>query len=206
MLLALAVCAALAAAPSEPVEGPVAVLPFKNLNADPKMDWLKVGIAETMISDLRKGGRVPVVERSQIDRAIAEVALQAMRQPGGAAAPGEEASAARIGKLVGAKTIVLGTFQQAGKQLRINARFVAVETGVVRGAAKVTGTVDEVFRLQDQVVAALLGESAGPKPQPRRPLRPRAVEAYRLYAMSLTTASDAEKVDYLRRSLEVDPG
>lgn len=202
MLLALAVSAALAAAPSEPVEGPVAVLPFKNLNADPKTDWLKAGIAETMISDLRRSGRMQVVERSQVDRAVAEIALQNMKSPGAAA--GEEASAARIGKLVGAKTIVLGTFQQSGKQLRINARFVAVETGVVRGAAKVTGALDGVFGLQDQVVAALLGESATAKPRPAP--KPRAVQAYRLYAMSLTTASDAEKVDFLRRSLEVDPG
>jgi len=204
MLLTLAACAALAATPSEAVEGPVAVLPFKNLNADPRTDWLKVGIAETMISDLRKSGRVPVVERSQIDRAVAEIALQAMREKSAPAA--EEASAARIGKLVGAKTIVLGTFQQAGKQLRINARFVAVETGVVRGAAKVTGALDGVFGLQDKIVAALLGEGAAPaKAKARPPPKPRAVEAYRLYAMSLTTASDAEKVDFLRRSLEVDP-
>jgi len=201
MISPLLLCAALAAAPAEPVEGPVAVLPFKNLNADPKTDWLKAGIAETMISDLRRSGRVQVVERSQVDRAIAEIALQAMKA--GGAAPGEEANAARVGKLVGAKTIVIGTFQQAGKQLRINARFVAVETGVVRGAAKVTGALEGVFGLQDQVVASLLGEAKPPAPRPRP--KPRGVEAYRLYAMSLTTASDAEKVDYLRRSLEVDP-
>src|SRR5262249_33122942 len=41
---------------------------------------------------------------------------------------------------------------------------------------------------------------AAPKP------RPRSVKAYRLYAMSLSTASDAEKVGYLRQALEVDPG
>jgi len=202
MMLTYALCAALAAAPAEPVEGPVAVLPFKNLNADPKTDWLKAGIAETMISDLRRSGRVQVVERSQVDRAVAEIALQALKA--GGAAPGAEASAAKVGKLVGAKTIVIGTFQQAGKQLRINARFVAVETGVVRGAAKVTGALDGVFGLQDQIVASLLGETKPPAPRPRP--KPRGVEAYRLYAMSLTTASDAEKVDYLRRSLEVDPG
>jgi chromate transporter len=202
MISSIVLCAALAAAaPAEPVEGPVAVLSFKNLNADPKTDWLKAGIAETMISDLRRSGRVQVVERSQVDRAIAEIALQAMKA--GGAAPGEEANAAKVGKLVGAKTIVIGTFQQAGKQLRINARFVAVETGVVRGAAKVTGALDGVFGLQDQIVASLLGETAPPARRPRP--KTRGVEAYRLYAMSLTTASDAEKVDYLRRSLEVDP-
>jgi hypothetical protein len=62
-----------------------------------------------------------------------------------------------------------------------------------------------VLALQDQVVAALLGEKTAARPARPAP-KPRAVEAYRLYAMSLVTASDADRVDYLRRSLEVDPG
>ena len=40
-------------APVLAAEEPVAVMPFKNLNADPALEWLKVGVAETMISDLR---------------------------------------------------------------------------------------------------------------------------------------------------------
>src|SRR4051812_22707113 len=84
---------------------PIAVMPFKNLNADPALDWLRIGMAETMLSDLKKVAKLPVVERDQLDRAMAEIALQ-----GGKAS--DESNAAKIGRMVGAKTIVLGGLQQ----------------------------------------------------------------------------------------------
>jgi TolB-like protein len=134
------------------VEGPVAVMPFKNLNGDANLDWLKIGMAETMISDLHKGAGLQVVERDQLDRALAELALQGAKGT-------EESTAAKVGKITGAKTVVLGSFQSAGKQLRIAARFVTVETGVVQDAAKVTGPLDDIFELQDQIVDKLVGSS-----------------------------------------------
>src|SRR5439155_25244101 len=119
---------------------PIAVMPFKNLNSDPSLSWLTVGIAETMLSDLKRIAKVQVVERDQIDKAITEMSVQAMKGT-------EESTVATIGKLVGAKTIVLGGIQQAGKQLRITARFVNVETGEVLDTAKATGPVEHGFQI-----------------------------------------------------------
>lgn len=178
---------------------PIAVMPFKNLNDDPALDWLKVGMAETMLSDLKKLAKVKVVERDQLDRALAELALQG-------AQGSDESTAARVGRMVGAKTIVIGGLQQAGKQLRITARFVSVETGEVLDTAKATGTLDNVFALQDEIVAKLVKvEVKKMRPVARRKSNPRTVRAYQLYALALTTASDADKVGYLRRSVEADP-
>lgn len=179
-------------------ESPIAVMPFKNLNQDKSTDWLEKGIAETMISDLKKSGSsATVVERGQVEKALQEIALQ-----------GREATsseAAGVGKLLGAKTIVLGAYQQSGKQMRINARFVAVETGVVLETAKVTGSIEGVFALQDQIVDKLLGIAKPPAARPKRKTTTQAVEAYRLYAMSLDTATDAERVGLLKRSVAADP-
>jgi TolB-like protein len=183
------------------VDVPVAVMPFKNLNADPALDWLKAGMAETMVSDLKKGAGLAVVERAQLDHALTELAL---RGAGGT----DEATAAQVGKLTGARTVVLGSFQSAGSQVRIAARFVTVETGVIQDAVKVTGPLDEIFRLQDEVVSKLAGT---PAPSPTRPAAkkprktgPQVVKAYRLYAMRLATSNDAEKVGYLRDALKED--
>lgn len=209
--LAAAVLLGAARSGAAPQAGPIAVMPFRNLNGDAATDWLRAGIAETMITDLKKSGSATVVERSQIEQALAEMKLQAEQEV-------DAAQAARIGKLVGAKTIVLGAYQQSGKQVRINARFVAVETGVVLDTAKVTGSIDRIFELQDAIVDRMLGRPAkkaggaggsGAKGSaPSRPARksgPKAVEAYRLYAMSLTTATDAQRAEYLEMSLAIDP-
>jgi TolB-like protein len=174
-------------------------MPFKNLNVDPSIDWLRLGISETLVTDLRKSGRVTVVERAQVDHALAEIALQSAQTT-------EASTAARVGKLVGAKTVVLGGFQQAGHQLRITARFVAVESGVVVDTAKVTGKIENVFTLQDEIAARLMGEKGATHGEAkRRRSGPQVLKAYRLYSMSLGASSDADKVSYLRQSLQVDP-
>lgn len=214
----IVVVSAVSAAPTRAASaGIVAVMPFKNLNADPELDWLKVGIAETMISDLKKGS-ISVVERAQIDRALAEMALQG--------SVGADAStAAKLGKLVGAETVVVGGFQKAGKQIRITARFVQVETGVVRDTAKVTGALARIFSLQDEIVARLLGKKRPPRrrrpaaaakvptaasekadpPAPKPASEEDTLGAYRLYSLSLLTSSDAERVQFLREAVELDP-
>lgn len=183
----------------------LAVLPFKNLNADPATDWLKLGIAETMVADLKKSGHT-MVERDQVDKALAELALQGQKLD-------EDSRAAKAGKLMGASSVVVGGYQKAGDQLRITARFVSVETGVVERTAKVTGAMADVFSLQDQVVGELLkgakpasgGTVKGHTPPPRRPATEKTLEAYQTYAMALSTSSQAERVEKLQEALDLDP-
>lgn len=174
----------------------LAVMPFQNLNQDASIDWLRRGIPETMVADLRDAKRA-VVERDQLDRALAEIALQGDKLS-------DESRAARAGRLVGAAAVVVGGYQRAGSELRITARLVTVETGVVEQTAKVTGPLERVFALQDQVVAQLLKlPSVKARPKPKEPKK--TLQAYEAYAKSLQTASDADKLDELRRALDLDP-
>ncbi|MDF1561637.1 MAG: FlgO family outer membrane protein [Deltaproteobacteria bacterium] len=183
-------------------EGPVAVLPFKNLNRDPEQEWMARGIAETLVSDLKRTSKLVVVERDQIERAMSEIALQ---QDGEVST----SNAVKVGKLVGARTIVLGSYQRAGSQLRLNARFVQTETGLVLDTAKVTGQAKQVFALQDRLVNQLLDLSSGRNKQARARKPPPATEktlkAYRLYAMAMTTATDAGQAKLLREAVAEEP-
>jgi TolB-like protein len=159
---------------------------------------MRLGIPETLLSDLRASGRVQVVEREQLERALAELALQEARGT-------EESTAARAGRLVGARTVLLGSFQRAGPRVRINARLVAVETGVVLGAAKVTGELERIFTLQDGLLARLLGPPDPAAPGRQRRTGPRLVKAYSLYGRALASASDAERVTLLREAVKEEP-
>lgn len=209
VFLVLLTCAATVPAWAKgPVDSPVAVMPFKNLNQAADLQWLSQGIAETMVADLRKSGRVGVVERNQIASAVKEIQVQA--------SPGSEVSqAVKVGKLVGARTIVVGSFQKAGGDIRITARFVSVETGVVQDTAKTTGPQTRIFALQDEITNRLLGiappaKTAVRKPVPvkRRPVRKsttKEVEAYKLYALSLNSKTDTERRELLKKAVQVDP-
>ncbi|MBU8895207.1 hypothetical protein KRR26_06300 [Corallococcus sp. M34] len=185
-----------AAEPAPPPLSPVAVMPFRNLNGDTDLDWLGRGMTETLVSDLRASGRVDVVEREQLDHALTELALQTRDEP----AP---STAARVGKLVGARTVLLGSVQRAGPQVRINARFIVVETGEVLETAKVTGPMERIFSLQDQVVARLMGTSAPPRG--KRPTGPRIARAFERYGRALGSTSDEERLRLLREAQSEAP-
>jgi TolB-like protein len=62
---------------------------------------------------------------------------------------------AQSGKLKGIEYAVQGGFQKVGKQLRITARFVRVETGEVLDTLKVDSPSSDVFKAQDQVADKL---------------------------------------------------
>ncbi|MCC7072444.1 MAG: hypothetical protein IT383_14035 [Deltaproteobacteria bacterium] len=176
------------------VPEPIAVAPWRNLNAAPELDWLSQGAAETMAADLRGTG-MRVVERAAIAQALAELERKVT-------ADDEVARAVLAGRLVGAKSLVLGSFQAAGGELRLVARFVDVETGVVAETAKATGPLDTVFALQDRIVGALAAR-AGRKAAP--PARKRGAAAYQRFAASLAEPDDAKRRAMLEDALRVDP-
>ncbi|NTX66238.1 hypothetical protein HUA74_36835 [Myxococcus sp. CA051A] len=198
LLLLLFLCSHLAhaAAPAKPPPGPAAVMPFRNLNTDTSLDWLARGMTETLISDLRASGRIQLVEREQLDAALAELDLQERKQS-------TESTAVRVGRLVGARTVVLGSIQRAEQQVRINARFIDVETGVVLDTAKVTGPVDRIFSLQDQVAARLIGSPV--KPRAKRPSGREAVLALETYGRALQAPTEDERAWLLRATLAGSP-
>src|SRR5262249_51771809 len=121
----------------------VAVLPFRDLSGGKAS--VGEAIRETVTSDLKQLSGVRVVERAQLDRVLGEQHLQATDV--------DPATAARLGKLIGATLIAVGAYQQAQTDVRLTARFVQVETGEIVGTAKVDGRASEFFRLQDRVTA-----------------------------------------------------
>ena len=133
----------------------VAVFPFTNISGQPDDDWIGAGIAETVTADLAQFGELSVVGR--------EAFLDVLNTDGrdGALAVSDAALARDLARELGVSWIVAGGFQRLGNQLRITARIVNVETGTVRDSVKVEGRRDEIFTLQDRIVAGLSGGLAG---------------------------------------------
>ena len=55
----------------------------------------------------------------------------------------------------GARWVVAGGYQRLGARLRITARLVEVDTGAVVQSVRIDGALDEIFALQDRIVAEL---------------------------------------------------
>ncbi len=147
----------------------VAVLYFNNTDtSSTKLDMLRLGLAEMMITDLSNNPELTVVERSRLNEILAELELQKTDTVD----PGK---AVEIGKLLGAERMVLGTYFEFLGKLTLIANVVEVETGTTIGGHKVQGETAEFTALLDEVTGRItpvlaLGKVAPetrPQPKPR---------------------------------------
>src|SRR5437762_13627480 len=102
----------------------VAVLYFDYSGKDPEMAVLKKGLAQMLISDLSSLEGIRLVERDRLEEILAELKL-------GQTAKIDPQSAAKVGKLLGARYMVLGGYFDLMETLRADARVAEVETGKV---------------------------------------------------------------------------
>ena len=116
----------------------VAVLDFENVSGDSSLAWLASGIAETVSNDLR-AATLRVIDRIQVVEAVGRI--------------GRDLAALRAALAI--DLAVVGSFQRSGDRLRITGRVVDATTGETRADAKADGALEQVFELQDRVVAQL---------------------------------------------------
>jgi serine/threonine-protein kinase len=141
----------------------VAVLDFTNLSADPGAAWLASGIAETVQVDLQRIAGITVTTRDRVARAT--------RAAGDVRTA---ADAVEIGRALNARRVVWGSVQVAGPRVRITTQILAVESGAPLATEKTDGALEEIFVLQDRVVARVLAAlelelSSGERARAERP-------------------------------------
>jgi TolB-like protein len=121
----------------------IAVLPFDGGSVGPDkldLDPLKVGIQQMLITELSQNTAMRVVDRTALQALIDEQNL-------GASGRVDAQTAAKIGKLVGAKYVVLGGFMDTFGELRLDGRIVVVETSEVLQARAVLAKREQLNRL-----------------------------------------------------------
>lgn len=186
-----------AASPDVAVHTPaVAVLDFENVSGDTALGWLSSGIAETVTNDLR-AATLRVIDRVRVVEATGRL---------GRDLPG-------LRSALNIDLAVVGSFQRAGDRLRITARVVDATTGEARADSKADGALEQVFELQDRVVAQLsnaLGADKKPATQNRH-RETSSLEAYQAFTEgrvrleSLDASRVAGAIADFERAIALDP-
>ncbi len=127
----------------------VSVLNFEDRIHLPQFTWVRKGLADMLITDLRQGIGVEMVQRERLEDVMREQSLQAAGRI-------EEKTAVRVGRLTGATVMLLGSATRVGDVLRLDAHLLDVERGTVLGAASVAGPLDDVLSLEKQLASRLL--------------------------------------------------
>jgi len=137
----------------------VAVLEFANASSEAGLESLGKGLQSMVTTDLSRVATLTIVERSRLQDIVAEQNLSSTGLI-------DKATAAKIGKLVGASHLLGGTYTVVGKTMRLDARLFSVKSGDVLLAEEMTGDKDAFFELEKSLVnklIAALGVKLDPK-------------------------------------------
>jgi len=122
----------------------------------------------------------------------------------------------RIGRELGVRYILEGSVRKAGSRVRITGQLIDTSTGAHLWANRFDGALADIFDLQDQVTASVVGAIA-PKPEQaeieRVKYKPTAsLDAYDYYLRGMaavhlwTREGNEEALAHFQRAIELDPG
>lgn len=159
LALSLAAVAALSPLAGQDTRPGIAVLPFENGGSygqdKENFEALQKGIPGMLISELAQNPAARVVDRDGIESMLAE---QNLAKDGRV----DAATAARIGKLVGARYMIMGSFVDLYGRFRMDARIVNVETSEIIKVVKSDGKREDLFKLIQTLAEKLMVETRLP--------------------------------------------
>ena len=187
----------------------IAVLPFSNGGSygQGKEDFeaLERGIAGMMISELSQNPAARVVERQEIQHLLDEQNL-------GAQGRVDPQTAAKVGKLVGARYVVMGTFVDFYGDFRVDVRLVNTETSEIVKTESERMQRDHMFDIIRNIAARLMKDANLPALQrqasDQRMGRQVPTEALTYYSRGLLYSDHGQKdkaVEMFNRAIAIFP-
>jgi tetratricopeptide (TPR) repeat protein len=184
-----------AAAAQTPPSGRILVMPFENLKREGRIFWLGEASAVLLTDDLSALGANPITrpERQQ--------AFERLQVPPAAAL--SDATVIRIGQLVGATRVILGSLQMENDTLVVRARSIALDTGRVQTDVTVKGPLQDLFATLEKI-ARQIAPSAKTADEIERQHPPLA--AFESFIKGLLAETPATAINYLNAALQQQPG
>jgi TolB-like protein len=208
--LALGAGVAVAPAVAQDTRPGVAVLPFENGGSYGRdredLEAMRRGIAGILIAELARHQGIRLVDRAETQRLLDEQNLAASGRV-------DAATAARVGRLVGARFMIAGTFLDLYGDFRIDARIIDVETGeiltVVRSDPRLRDR-RELYRLIQSVAERITAEARFPvagaaAAAPARDIPTDALTHFSRALLHEDRGDRAKATEYYQRALQVFP-
>lgn len=127
----------------------VAVTPLRVSTRDTSLHVLGFGLADLLMSDLARSSQLVVVDRLNLDAVLREQQLALTGRV-------EEATAPRTGRLVGARTLVMGQVRDAnGSQLELGTRLVNSTDASISGGPSTRGGADQLLEAERRLAFEL---------------------------------------------------
>lgn len=176
----------------------IAVLPFNNMSGDPDQEYFSDGISEDLTTALSHFDSLFVIARNSAFTY-----------------KGEAVDVKRVGRELGVRYVLEGSVRRAGNRVRINAQLIEAETDRHVWAERFDRQFDDVFELQDDIVASIAA-TVGPEItmaeiKRARNKRPDTLDAWDHYLRAISayhrmTKDDvAAAIALLETAIEIEP-
>jgi tetratricopeptide (TPR) repeat protein len=192
-IAAICLCAGPAAAQTT---GPrVLVVPFENVQREPRLHWLGEAAAVLLADGLNARG-VPAITRAERAGAFEQLNLPL-------AAPLTRATVIKVGQLVGASEVIVGGVKLDGDMLVVEARSIRVDVGRLQPTASERATLPDLFSIFDRLAEKLspsapAGSSSKTDPQP-------PLDAFENYIKGLLAENLATRASFLEAAIKQFP-
>ena len=133
----------LAPALALPDKPSIAVLPFENMSGDPEQDYFADGMVEDIITALSRMRWLFVIARNS-----------------SFTYKGRAVDVKQVGRELGVRYVLEGSVRKAANRVRITGQLIDAATGAHLWAERFEGALDDIFELQDQVTASVVGAIA----------------------------------------------
>jgi tetratricopeptide (TPR) repeat protein/TolB-like protein len=184
-----------AAAPSTPSSARYLVIPFENTTHDPRVYWLSEGSAVALTDDLLALGRSAITRDDRL-RAFDRLHIPVVPTL-------SHATMIRLGQIVGAAQVVLGSFELKGDVLTVRARTIRLDTGRISTDIAEVGSLTDIFAIFGHVAQRIVPESAVSTEQMEQAHPPLA--AFEQYVKGLVAQAPETKESFLTQAIKLAP-
>ena len=158
----------------------IAVLPFTNMSDDPQQDYFADGMAEEITTALSRLRWLFVIARNS-----------------SFTYKGRPVDVKQVGRELGVRYVLEGSVRKASNRVRFTGQLIDASTGAHIWADRFDSAIEDVFDLQDQVTASVVG-AIGPKMEQaeierakRKPTE--SLDAYDYYLQGMAKLYQATK-------------
>ncbi len=185
-------------ADSEQDKPSIAVLPFDNMSSDPEHDYLADGLVEDILTGLSHQRWLTVIARNS-----------------SFAYKGQQLDLKQVGRELEVRYLLEGSVRASGKRIRVTAQLIEAATNDHLWANKYDREIDDIFALQDELTAAILGAiepELGAAERRRAHKQPAgSLSAWAQYQMGVEALFHFDKeghdraLEHFERAVEIDP-
>lgn len=179
----------------------VTVQTFRNLTARADDDWIGEAIAECLANRLAQVEGLHLADRNTFARMLTAAGSSAT----------ENKAVLEVARKLGAGSVVLGTVQRVGASLRITANLLSGELESTQHVGTVSGPLEDLFTLEDQLgdkLIELIGRTLSPRRRRASIGGTESLEAMEKLIRARRAFADAkyqQAIDLAHEALSIDP-